>query len=423
MDSNSQTVKVMRNFVLAPVFVLSTLLCVSSIAHADEHGKEVHEKAVHSKEEAILKALQSRAISAGGRESLLFWTQEERRVGFRNIANISPTRKIEAGSSTYALQDRPMDLSAVTYEVEGASHTLTELLKHESLIGLAVVQDDNVLMEHYADGNDASSLWISFSVSKSVTSMLIGAAIADGYIKNVDEPVVNYLPRLRGTSYEKATIRNVLNMASGVRWNEDYADPESDVARAGGLNGLPLVNYLAPLPIEAKAGDVFNYNTGETNLVGEILRSAIGNNASTYLTKKIWQPFGMESDAYWSLDSPLGAELGGCCINASLRDYVRLGIFAMRGGVLTDGTRVVPEDFMAQSISPSKGSDGYGYLWWLFEGRGYAALGIFGQTIRIYPQDNLVIATHSNAAAAVNTEYHRHYRSAIEAIRDYVVGR
>lgn len=372
-------------------------------------------------EQAILQELQQRSITGADGAGLLFWTQDERRIGFKNIANISPTRKIAAGPNPYPLQAAPMDLSAVTYQVEGQTHSLVDLLGHKALIGLAVVQDDQVLMEHYAPGNDANSVWISFSVSKSVTAMLIGAAIQDGYIQSVDEPVTNYLPRLRGTSYEKASIKNVLNMASGVRWNEDYADPKSDVARAGGMNGLPLVQYLATLPNEVTPGDKFNYNTGETNLVGEILRAAIGNNASTYLMKKIWQPFGMESDAFWSLDSPFGAELGGCCINASLRDYVRLGIFAMQGGKLADGTQVLPESWMDESTSPSKGADYYGYLWWLSGERGYAARGIFGQTIRIYPADNLVIAVHSNAQAAVNTPYHQHYGAAVEAIRDYVV--
>ena len=393
------------------VLMMLVVCSLWSVAHSAEKADE----------QAILQELQSRQITGDGRESLLFWTQDERRIGFKNIANISPTRTIRKGAKVYPLNPAPVDLSAVTYEIEGAEHALADLLKHESLIGMAVVRGGDILMEHYAPGNDADSVWISFSVSKSVTSMLIGAAIQDGYIESVDEPVTNYLPRLRGTGYEKASIRNVLNMASGLRWNEDYADPESDVAHAGGLNGLPLVQYLAKLPVEAPAGDKFNYNTGETNLVGEILRAAIGNNASTYLTKKIWQPFGMGADAYWSLDAPHGAELGGCCINATLRDYVRLGIFAMHGGVLPDGTAVLPEGWMSESVSPSKGAPYYGYLWWLFGERGYAALGFFGQTIRIYPEDDLVIAVHSNAEAAVDTEYHDHYRAAIEAIRDYLV--
>jgi len=310
----------------------------------------------------------------------------------------------------------PRDLRGLTYTVDGTRYTVADFLAHESSIGVIAVQDGDVVLEYYAPGNDATDPWVSFSVTKSVTSMLLGAAIHDGFIESVDEPAVHYLPRLRGTSYEGASIEDVLNMASGVAWNEDYADPRSDVALAGALNGLELQNYLGTLPRRHEPGTVFNYNTGETNLVGEILRSAIGNNASTYLNTKIWQPFGMEHDASWVISGPGAGELGGCCISASLRDYARIGLFALRGGVLPDGTRVLPEDWMQRSTRPSRGSDGYGYLWWLYDGN-YAARGIFGQHIRIDPSRDLVIAVHSNAPAAVATPYHAHLDAAVDAIR------
>ena len=157
----------------------------------------------------------------------------------------------------------------------------------------------------------------------------------------------------------------------------------------------------------AEPGAVFNYNTGETNLVGEILRAAIGNNASTYLTHKIWQPYGMESDANWLLGGIGGGETGGCCISATLRDYARIGLFAMNGGLLADGTRVLPRDWMTASTSPSKGAAYYGYLWWLNQNE-YAARGIFGQQIFVDPKSRVVIAAHSNAVTAVNSDYHKH---------------
>jgi CubicO group peptidase (beta-lactamase class C family) len=376
---------------------------------------------LHADDQAAADRLIQRLTQAGETESMLFWPQEDRRIAFRMMNRISPTRTVVAGGDPFPLEPAPLDLSDVTYQVDGETYRLTDHLQKKALVGIIVVKDGEVLMEHYAPGNDEESVWISFSVTKSVTSMLIGAAIQDGFIESVDEPVVNYLPRLRGTGYEKATIRNVLNMASGIRWDETYADPESDVAAAGGANGLELVTYLGTLPTNAKPGAKFNYNTGETNLVGEILRAAIGNNAATYLTHKIWQPFGMGSDAYWSLGEPGGGELGGCCISATLRDYARLGLFALRDGRLTDGTQVLPERWMSESVTSSAAADFYGYLWWLFGDRGYSALGIFGQMIRVYPEDNLVIAVHSNAEAAVDTDYHEHHRTAVEAIRDFVV--
>ncbi len=371
---------------------------------------------VSSKEETIDPLLSLRQAAEGG-GSILFWTQPERRVGFAHIDQILPARRIDAGPQVLALGAAPRDLGDISYEVEGTRHTLEEFLADPAAIGLIVVQNGKVLYEHYAEGHSVDSRWVSFSVTKSVTSMLIGAAIRDGFIASVDEPVVHYLPRLRGTSYEHATIRNVLNMASGVRWNEDYADPNSDVSRAGGANGVALVRYLAELATDAAPGEKFNYNTGETNLAGELLRAAIGNNASTYLSHRIWQPFGMQADAYWMLGEPGGGELGGCCINATLRDYARIGMFALADGVLADGTRVLPEGWMAESIAPSQGYDGYGYLWWLDGDGAYSARGIFGQTIRIDPASGLVIAMHSNAPAAVRTEYHAHQTAVMAALR------
>ena len=349
--------------------------------------------------------------------TVLFWSDDERRYGFKNTEQIFFTRTIEAGSSPLALGSNPIDLTDVPYTVEGTNFTLADFIGNPANIGLLVVQNGEVIFERYAPGNDRTSRWVSFSVTKSLTSMLIGAAIKDGFIASVDDKVVDYLPRLRNSAYEGASIADVLHMASGVAWDENYADPESDVAKAGGFNGIELVNYLSDLPNEAEPGTTFNYNTGETNLVGEILRSAIGNNAATYLSHKIWQPFGMEADADWLLGGPNAGELGGCCISATLRDYARVGLFALNDGRLADGTSVLPEGWMAQSIAPSEGRADYGYLWWLFDEGAYAARGIFGQQILVDPKNNLVIALHSNAPAAVDTNYHQHIVAALAAIR------
>lgn len=364
-----------------------------------------------------LDALRARLSAPGQTTGLLFLSPEERRVAFGHVAAVLPTRPIPASPRPLTLTPAPIDFSAVTYVVDGVTYTLADFLALPGAIGLAVAQDDRLLFEHYAPGHDQTTPWISFSVTKSVTSMLIGAAIADGFIASVDEPVTNYLPRLRGSPYDTATIRHVLNMASGVAWNEDYASPESDVAKAGAANGLTLVRYLGGLPRVAAPGAAFNYNTGESNLAGEILRAAIGNNAATYLTHRIWLPFGMEHDANWLTSGAGGGETGGCCISATLRDYVRLGRFAMTGGVLTDGTRVLPADWMAQSTAPSPGDAGYGYLWWLAGDGAYAAQGIFGQQIFIDPESRLIIAAHSNAPTATGSPYAAHLRAVTEALR------
>jgi len=335
----------------------------------------------------------------GSPNNTLFWTPEQQVAGYRNSERISPTRRIKSGGPVHPLPYAKVDLGNVKIHGEDSSMTVDEYFTRQSVAGLLVISDGKILYERYGLGNTEDSRWISFSVAKSMVSMLIGAAIRDGYIDSVDEKVSDYLPRLKGSSYDQSSIKNVLQMASGVEWNEDYADPNSDVARAT-WGTTELYDYLRHKPRDAEPGEVFNYNTAETNLAGTLLRSAIGNNLSTYLSEKIWIPFGMESDAVWNLTEPGGGEFGGCCINATLRDYGRLGLFALGDGRLADGTEVLPAGWMQESTMPSKGFGGYGYFWWLTAKDIFAATGIFGQGIYVNREENVVIALHSARGVA-----------------------
>jgi CubicO group peptidase (beta-lactamase class C family) len=283
---------------------------------------------------------------------VLFWTPEQQVAGYRNSDNIFHTRSIASGDSVYPLPYERVDLGDVEVRLNDASMTLDEYFTRQSVAGLLVIKDGKILYERYGLGNNPESKWISYSVAKSVVSMLIGAAIQDGYIKSVDEKVTQYLPRLKGSSYDQSSIANLLQMASGVQWNEDYSDPESDVGSAS-WDTIDLYEHLRNKPRLDEPGELFNYNTAETNLAGTLLRSAIGNNLSTYLSEKIWQPFGMEFDASWNLTEPGGGEFGGCCINATLRDYGRIGLFALANGRLADGSEVLPPDWMADSTTRS----------------------------------------------------------------------
>jgi CubicO group peptidase (beta-lactamase class C family) len=342
----------------------------------------------------------------GSPEEFLFWMPQQQVAGYRNTAKIFPTRVIEAAESVRELPVGGSDLDELQFVFKGKPLTIDEFLSRQNVAGLLVIKNGEIAFERYRLGNTEDSIWVSFSVSKSVTSMLVGAAIRDGYIESVDEKVTDYLPRLKGSSYDQSSIRDLLHMSSGVRWNEDYADRQSDLNRlnsdSDGFTTLHVYEYLRHLPRDAEPGEVFNYNTAETNLVGTLLRSAIGNNLSTYLQEKIWQPYGMEADANWMLSESGGGEAGGCCISATLRDYGRLGLFAMGGGRLADGTEVLAEDWMEESTRPSKGYEGYGYLWWLNEDGSFRASGIFGQGIYINSAEDVVIAMHSARAIADN---------------------
>jgi CubicO group peptidase (beta-lactamase class C family) len=289
----------------------------------------------------------------GPPEAELFWTLEQKVAGFRNMDKITWTRVIPAGGDVFPLPTDLRDLGAFEINTDDASMTVDEYVRKQNVAGLIVVKNGTVVYERYELGNTRESRWLSYSVAKSVTSLLVGAAIKDGYIRSVDEPVTDYLPRLKNSSYDASTIRNVLQMSSGVEWNEDYADREADINQVTWPT-LAMYEYLRNKPRTHEAGKVFNYNTSETNLIGTMLRSAVGNNLSTYLSEKIWKPFGMESDAYWCLVEEGGGEFGGSSINATLRDYARLGLFALRNGELRDGSKVLPANWMTESTRGSK---------------------------------------------------------------------
>lgn len=352
-----------------------------------------------------------------GTTNILFLNDADRRTAFAHIDRFAPTRRLTASPSPYPLATMiDSSLRDVQYTVEDQTFTVGDLLGQDSLMGMAIVKGDSITLEHYAPGHTAESVWVSFSVTKSFTSTLIGAALKDGYIKSLDDTVADYLPRLRGTDYGAVKLKHILQMSSGIRWNEDYEDPASDVAQAGSLQGVALTDYLGKLEKLHPAGEVFNYNTAESNLAGEILRAAIGNSASAYMSAKVWQGFGMEHDATWLLAEPFGGETGGCCISASLRDYARMGVIVKKDGMLPSGDSILPTGWMKSATQSSNGYKGYGYKWWLLEDGAFSAIGIFGQLIFIDPKRDLVIAIHSNAPAAVGTDYHKHQRAAVAAI-------
>jgi CubicO group peptidase (beta-lactamase class C family) len=276
--------------------------------------------------------------------------------------------------------------------------------------GLIIVQDNKVRLEKYAMGYNAAGRWISFSVAKSFTSTLAATAVLDGFINSIDDKVSVYVPGLKGSVYDDVTVRQLLTMISGVKWNEDYFDPKSDVALCAKHQADPgmdvTVSYMRRLEREAPAGSKWLYKTGETNLLGVLVSQANGKTLSDYLSEKIWKPYGMEQDAVWMLGST-GHEVSGCCISATLRDYARFGQFIAEGGKI-QGKSILPADWLAQATT--KRADigapgrGYGYQWWTYDDGSFGAFGIFGQSIFIDPARKLVIATNGNWPKAVDPE-------------------
>ena len=307
-------------------------------------------------------------------------------------------REVFKGSKVYKLsQGIPIAAFSKGGEKE---KELEDFMREQKVAGFLILQDGKIRLERYALGDSKSNRWSSFSIAKSVTSTLVGAAIKDGYIKTVDDRVTDYIPDLKGSAYDSVTIRHLLTMTTGVRWNENYTDPNSDIAKFStdsiepGMNAT--VSYMRRLPAEAEPGKKWVYSTGETHLLGVLVSYATGQTLSHYLSSKIWIPYGMEQEATWNLDRT-GQELAGCCLQMTLRDFARFGQFVLEGGRI-NGESIVPGDwFKAATHTQIQiwGSLGYGYGWWTFDDGTFEALGIHGQVIHIDPARRLVVAINS----------------------------
>ncbi|MGN6516812.1 MAG: serine hydrolase domain-containing protein [Rhizomicrobium sp.] len=338
------------------------------------------------------------------RNNFLFWTPAEQAFGYKNIEKIFPVRVVKRGS-TVSVLPRAKGSFDVSYTQDGKTFDTAAFMKANRTSGLIIVKNGRIVLERYGLGRTEKDRWTSFSVGKSFTSTLIGAAIKDGYIKGVDSPVTDYLPELKGTAYEGVTVRDLITMRSGVKWNEDYTDPKSDVnqfgfqpARKDGLD--PVEAYMAKLPRAEKPGTVFHYDTGETELAGILVSRATRKHLADYLSEKIWSKIGTEEDAIWILNYG-GEEHGGCCLSMTLRDYARFGLFFLHGGV-AGGEKVLPDGWVeaASSAQADNHEGGYGYFWWIHPHGTYSAEGIFGQQIFLDPKDDLVIVFNSAWAQA-----------------------
>lgn len=354
---------------------------------------------------------------------LLFWSEPQRDAAFRALDRLpvlAKTRVVAAGGTPRPLPagaplKLPVDIDAYMAGQRSAA--------------LLIVHDGKLRLERYGLGFDAQGRWTSFSVAKSVTSLLVGAAIRDGHIQSMDDKVSSYITAMKGSAYDDVSIRQLLTMTSGVRWNEDYGDPKSDVARFN--NHKPeegvdqLVSYLRKLPREAPPGTRWLYSTGETNLVGVLLGEATKKPLAQYLSEKIWVPAGMEQQATWIL-SRSGKEISGCCIQAASRDFARLGLFILDGAQV-NGQSIVPDGWLAEATSQRTPINvpgrGYGYQWWTYADGTFAARGIFGQGIFIDPRRKVVIVSNANwrggatdrVSSAAREEF---YRAVLKAVDD-----
>jgi CubicO group peptidase (beta-lactamase class C family) len=362
-------------------------------------------------------------------ESILRWTPDQQLERYRAIEKVYETRTIKRGEKVAPLPIAKRELK-LSVDWQDKTLTIEDFMKANRMSGVLVLKDGSIVLERYAFDRKSSERWTSFSVAKSVTSTLVGVAIADGYVAGLDAPVANYVTELKDTAYDGVTVRQMLTMTSGVKWIEDYTDPNSDVVRASTLQVAPgrqpVLEYMRKLPRDTPPGTKFNYKTGETDLVGILVARATGKSLADYLSEKIWRPYGMEQDAIWIVDRA-HQERGGYGISMTLRDYARFGQFMLDGG-RAGGKQVLPKDWTRLAtvnqvpketladVERAVPGYGYGYFWWT-QPDSFEANGIFGQTVKVFPRDRLVIAVNSAMLNATGSENNAAMAALFKAVR------
>ena len=350
---------------------------------------------------------------------VLFWDDATRSARFRSMETFFPGQEIAAPEVKRALPQG----AELSEETQAA---IRDFMARQQAAGVMVLQDGKVRFVDYGLGFGPDDRWTSFSVAKSFTSTLLGAALKDGHIDSLSDPVSEYIPAMKGSAYDDVTVEQLATMTSGVKWNENYSDANSDVAQMFSATPEPgtdqVVEYMKTLPREAPAGEKWVYKTGETNLIGVLVENAVGMTLAEYAKRKIVDPAGFEHQLFWQTDLS-GRSVGGCCLSASLGDYARMGQFALEGG-----RGVVPDRWFVEAGAPQVdlgGGFGYGYQWWTYPNDGptavggpFGAQGIFGQSITLYPREKLVVAIVSNWPKATGQELSAERMKLIATIRE-----
>ena len=322
---------------------------------------------------------------------------------FARLGEIFPAQTIAAGSQPYQFPAGEALGVPASYEFEGASKSSAEFLDETRTNALLVVQNGQIRYENYwlTGGKDVP--WISFSVAKSFVSALIGIAIDDGLIESVETPITRYVPELAGSAYDGVRIKDVLQMSSGARWNEDYSDPNSDIMRYGQAwaGSGSFDEFTATLEREREPGTYNYYNSTDTQALGMLVSRATGMSMSAYAEQELWQPLGMENDGHWITDKT-GVEMAAGGLLVTARDYAKLGQLFLQQGEW-QGKQIVSADWVRDSLvadgahlqaeAHPEYPMGYGYQWWLpvSEVGEFAALGVYNQSIYVNPAKKLVI--------------------------------
>ncbi|WP_436520767.1 serine hydrolase domain-containing protein [Actinoplanes sp. HUAS TT8] len=322
---------------------------------------------------------------------------------FTHISTVLPHEPVPRPPIPRPLPLRPRELT-FTYEYGGARRTLADLHRRTFTTGFAVLHRGALVHESYP-GRFASprARFQLFSLTKSVTSILVGIAVEEGALA-LGEPAVTCCPELAGSAYDGATIDDLLQMSSGAAFSEDYDDPDSSIGQferavtAGGS----LLDMARSMPRAAPPGTRFNYSTMDSQVLGWALEAATGMSLATYTASRLWAPIGAEYDAYHLLTRRPRVALGGASLNATVRDAARVGLLMARGGEV-DGVQVVPRKWVDRARASTPGSLGadypghYGYAdhWWTLDGGAFTGLGMHGQILWVDPDADVVVVKTS----------------------------
>lgn len=339
-------------------------------------------------------------------------------ANFSSMKSNFPTLTIKRSGELKAYGQQPKALPD-SFDYKGEQRTMESFLLDSSTTALVVIKGNDITFEGYFKGTGELDPRISWSVAKSFLSAIFGVAVYDGLIPDLNQAVTDYVPELKGSGYDGVSIRNVLQMSSGVYFNEDYGDFNSDINRFGRTMALggSFDDFATTLTSDREQGTYMHYVSIDTHVLGMVLRAATGRSIVDYFDEKLWSKLGTEKDAIYLTDStgePL--VLGG--LNLISRDYARLGLLYRDHGVI-NGEQIIPAQWVEDSITPdaphlmpgerdsADTSLGYGYQWWIpqqADGE-FMALGIYGQFIYINRKADVVIVKNSADRGFMDNHY------------------
>ncbi|MDO8997921.1 MAG: serine hydrolase [Sediminibacterium sp.] len=331
------------------------------------------------------------------------------KAAYYNFSAIDDYTIFENNKVAKAKEDKPWPL-ATAYNKNAYPDSLNNLLEDLSTVGVLMIKNDSILFEKYWEGYSDSSLSGSFSVAKSITSILIGAAIKEGKIKSVEQRVGDFIPAFAVGDKAEVKIKDLLTMSSGTNWNESYWNPLAVTAEA--YYGADLMKTATDVKMVDQPGSLHKYKSGDTQLLGLILEKVTGKKLSEYAAEKLWQPLGASNDALWSTDGPNGNTKAFCCFNTNTRDFARIGKFMLDSGKI-NGVSVIDSAYWKQSITACNIKDAkglacnyYGYQWWLDPQHPeiFYARGILGQYIIAIPSKKIIIVRLAHKASKERVE-------------------